>query len=226
MQVKKILFLCFLLGLLLTFITVYASSYKLSKDLQLLGKVIYIDPGHGGRDSGTVYANVLEKDLNLEISLALEQEFGRRGAIVYLTRDKDEDLSSIYDERKKRGDLYRRILLISDKEKSVDLYLSIHINWYDNPYWGGAEVLYHPINKNNEILGEIIMNNFQKDLGTKRILKRTNLYMYKNLNVPGVLIECGFLSNYRDRTSVQEKEYQNLIAKSITNSVVEYFDSI
>ena len=226
MQVKKLLFLCFLLVLLLTFITAYASSYKESDDLQLLGKVIYIDPGHGGRDSGTMYGNILEKDLNLEISLELEQELGKRGAMVYLTRDKDEDLSSIYDARKKRGDLYRRILLISDKEKSVDLYLSIHINWYDNPYWGGAEVLYHPINKNNKILGEIIMNNFKRDLGTKRTLKRTNLYMYKNLNIPGVLIECGFLSNYRDRTSMQDKEYQALIAKSITNSVIEYFDSI
>ena len=226
MQIKKLLFLCFLLSLLLTFITVYASSHKESNDLQLLGKVIYIDPGHGGRDSGTMYRNVLEKDLNLEISLQLEQELGKRGAIVYLTRNKDEDLSSVYDARKKRGDLYRRILLISDKEKSVDLYLSIHINWYDNPYWGGAEVLYHPINKNNKILGGIIMNNFQKDLHTKRTLKRTNLYMYKNLSVPGVLIECGFLSNYQDRTSMQEKEYQKLIAKSITKSVIEYFDSI
>ena len=221
---KFLIILGAFLFLLILIVSVYAKTNGKDKELALLGKVIYIDPGHGGRDSGTIYGNILEKDLNLEISLELEQELGKQGAIVYLTRNEDEDLSSIYDKRKKRGDLYRRILLISDKEKSVDLYLSIHINWYDNPYWGGAEVLYHPINEKNKILGQIIMDNFKTDLGTKRVLKKTDLYMYKNLTVPGVLIECGFLSNYNDRTSMQNKKYQNLLARSITNSVIEYFN--
>ena len=66
----------------------------------------------------------------LEISLKLRDSLMENGAIVYMTRDSDEDLSSKWDLLKKRGDLYRRILMISDKEKDTDLYLSIHINWY------------------------------------------------------------------------------------------------
>lgn len=225
MKSNNILYSMLLFVLLMLFATVYAKSYKNSSELNLIGKVIFIDPGHGGRDSGTTYGKILEKDINLQISLALQEELGKQGAIVYMTRDKDDDLSSEYDYRKKRGDLYRRILKISEPNVHTDLYLSIHINWFNNPYWGGAEVLYNSINPNNKKLGEIILNNLKKDTGTKRALKTTDLYMYKNISIPGVLIECGFLSNYKDRTSMQNKKYQILLAKSITNSVIEYFNT-
>ena len=71
-----------------------------NKDLPLLHKVIFIDPGHGGRDAGTSYGKILEKDINLEISLILREHLGEKGAIVYMTREEDKDLSSIYDKRK------------------------------------------------------------------------------------------------------------------------------
>ena len=85
----------------------------------------------------------MEKDIVLEISLALRDELLKKGAIVYMTRDKDEDLSSKWDTRKKRGDLYRRILMY--KKYNAELYLSIHINQYKNPNWKGIEVLYNPL---------------------------------------------------------------------------------
>lgn len=143
-----------------------------------------------------------------------------------MIREDDSDLSSIYDKRKKRGDLYRRILFIKDEKKKTDLYLSIHINWYKNSSWSGAEVLYHSINPNNKVLGEILMKNFKEDLGTKRSLKTTNLYLYKNTTVPGVLIECGFLSNPNERYLLRQPSYQEKISKSITNSVIEYFQTV
>lgn len=222
MRIKQLLFLVFIFFLLITFIGVYA-NYTKTDDLDLLGKVIYIDPGHGGRDSGTTYNGILEKDLNLQISLILSEELGKRGAIIYMTRTDDSDLSSIYDKYKKRGDLYRRIRLISNKDVDCDVYLSIHINWYDNPYWGGAEILYNSVNSKNKLLGEVILKHLKQDTGTKRALKKTDLYMYRNLNIPGVLIECGFLSNYRDRTNLQNKNYQLKLANSIADAVVEYF---
>ena len=201
-------------------------SAKAEVDLPLLGKVIVIDPGHCGRDPGTMFGKIYEKDINLEISKVLEKELLSRGAIVYMIRNDDSDLSSVYDKLKKRGDLYRRILFIGDETKKTDLYLSIHINWYKNSSLGGAEVLYNSINPNNKILGEILMKQFKKDLNTKRTLKKTNLYLYKNTRTPGVLIECGFLSNPNERYLLQQSSYQKKLSKSITNAVIDYFDTI
>ena len=194
--------------------------------LPLLGKIIVIDPGHGGRDPGTIYGTIYEKDINLAISKVLERVLSEKGAIVYMIREDDSDLSSIYDKKKKRGDLYRRILFLEDEKKKTDLYLSIHINWYKNPSWSGAEVLYNSINPNNKILGEILMKHLKKDLGTKRKLKTTDLYLYRNTRKVGVLIECGFLSNPNERYLLRQESYQEKISNSITNAVIEYFQAV
>ena len=140
-----------------------------------------------------------------------------------MIREDDEDLSSQWDTQKKRGDLYRRIKKIDNADVKSDVYLSIHINWYDNAYWSGAEVLYHPINSKNKVLGEILMNRFKEDLGSKRHLKKTDLYLYRNTTTTGVLVECGFLSNYNERQLLQDVNYQKKIAKSIRKGPIEYF---
>lgn len=195
----------------------------ITNELPLFGRVIFVDPGHGGRDPGTMYGKIEEKDIVLEISKVLQEELSKKGAIVYMTRETDEDLSSQWDARKKRGDLYRRILMY--KKYNAELYLSIHINYYSNSRESGAEVLYNPINPENKIFGEILMNNFKTALGSRRKLKQTDLYMYKNTTVPGVLIECGFLSNPNERYLLQRKDYQQKLSKIITDSVITYFNN-
>ena len=67
------------------------------------------------------------------------------------------------------------------------------------------------------------MKHFKNDLKTERVLKKTDLYMYRNTTVPGVLIECGFLSNANERYLLQKEDYQKKIAESITNAVIEFF---
>lgn len=191
-----------------------------AKTLPLQDTIIMIDPGHGGRDSGTYYGEILEKDINLEISKALEEELTKKGAIVYMTRKRDIDLSSIYDSAKKRGDLYRRLLLI--KEKKSDLYISIHINWYDDTSLNGAEVLYNPINEDNKLLAKSIMYHFKQNLNSTRTIKTTDLYMYRNTTTPGVLVECGYLSNLTERKKLQAKKYQQRLASSITEGIIDY----
>lgn len=209
-------------SLLLTvfFLILFSIQIISAKTLPLQDTIIMVDPGHGGRDSGTYYGTVLEKDINLKISKQLEKTLTQQGAIVYMTRKRDIDLSSIYDSEKKRGDLYRRLLLI--KEKKCDLYVSIHINWYDDSNLKGAEVLYNPINKSNKVLATEIMNSFKEDLQSNRNVKTTDLYMYRNITVPGVLIECGYLSNPTERKLLQDKKYQELLANSITKGIVGF----
>lgn len=222
---KYIFWIIFIIGvIILCIICVKATEQE--NYLPLLGKVIVVDPGHGGRDPGTIYGTIYEKDINLEISKVLERVLSENGAIVYMVREDDSDLSSIYDARKKRGDLYRRILFIEDEKKKTDLYLSIHINWYKNTSWSGAEVLYNEINPNNKILGEILMKHFKNDLNTKRTLKKTDLYLYRNTRKVGVLIECGFLSNPNERDLLRQEDYQEKLSIAITNAVIEYFQTI
>ncbi len=185
----------------------------------LFGKIITIDPGHGGRDCGTYYGKLYEKDLNLEVSKVLKKVLEEKGATVYMIREDDSDLSSKWDPKKKRGDLYRRILFI--QEKKSDLYLSIHMN--SGGGGTGQEVLYHTINANNKILATSILEQFQEVFHTKRPLKKTNLYLYSNTRVPGVLIECGFLSNPNDRYLLRKESHQQKLADAIAIGVEKYF---
>lgn len=219
MTYKKYIILILVL-FIISIITLYRVD-AIHYDLPLLGRVIFIDPGHGGRDPGTSYGNILEKDIVLEISKELREKLMAKGAIVYMTRETDMDLSSKWDVRKKRGDLYRRILMY--KKYKAELYLSIHINYYSNTKWSGAEVLYNSINSENKVFGQILMNNFKTALGSKRSLKKTDLYMYKSTTVPGVLIECGFLSNPNERYLLQQKSYQKKLSQVIADSVIYYF---
>ena len=213
-------------NLILIILIIMISSFPKSSaaSLPLTGIIITIDPGHGGRDPGTYYNNIKEKDLNLAISLKLEKELLSNGATVYLTRRSDIDLSSIYDSKKKRGDLYRRLLLI--KENKSNLYLSIHINWYPNNSYKGAEVLYNKINPNNQKIAEMIMREFKKNLNSTRNIHETDLYMYKNTTIPGVLIECGYLSNYEERQKLITEKYQENLSKALTKGIINYFNTI
>lgn len=217
----KVLFIIMFIVLLMS---LQFADAKIKSKMTLTGKIITIDPGHGGRDAGTSYGKIYEKDLNLAISKVLKNVLEEKGATVYMIREDDSDLSSKWDRAKKRGDLYRRILKI--QENKSDLYLSIHINYHYYSSVSGAEVLYHPINPNNLILAESIMDEFKNNLNTNRKVIKTNLYLYSNTRVPGVLIECGFISNQNERYLLQKKSYQEKLASSITKGVENYFKEI
>ncbi len=222
MKKWEILLLLLALFMIASLFFFFPKASAMTEELPLFGRVIFVDAGHGGRDAGAIYGKLLEKDINLEISKVLEETLISKGAIVYMTRDEDEDLSSQWDEKKKRGDLYRRLLMY--KKHNAELYLSIHLNSGESG-GKGAEVLYHPINPKNKELGTILMKHFKNDLKTTRVLKKTDLYMYRNTTVPGVLIECGFLSNANERYLLQKEDYQKKISESITNAVIEFFQT-
>ena len=71
-----------------------------------------------------------------------------------------------------------------------------------------------------------VKKEFKKDFNTNRSLVKTDLYLYRNTRVPGVLIECGFLSNPEERRLLQEKDYQYKLSLSIRNGVVNYLKEI
>ena len=218
-----------ILLLLIFFISLFLISYeydvKAEKMPKLLkGVIITIDPGHGGRDPGTRYGKLLEKDLNLEISKSLKKQLEKAGATVYLLREDDVDFSKDSDYLKKRSDLKRRINYIESKKS--DIYLSVHLNWYSDYYYGGSEILYSTINPLNYKLA-LNLTESLTDAGIKtREVKNTNLFLYNHTNTVGVLMECGFLSNADDRYLLQKSDYQEKFSIAISKGIINYIKKI
>ncbi len=206
---------------------VFALTFDIIKadnsELPLFGRVIYIDPGHGGLDPGALYGGVKEKDINLEISKRLEDRLTKMGAIVYLTRNGDYDLSAIRTNNRKRSDLSRRVNMINGSK--CDLFLSIHLNAEDTNTLRGAQVFYDDINKLNKKIADILQKQLKNDLKTNRKVKKVNsLYLQKRTKAPGVLIEVGFLSNANERYLLKSKSYQEKTVNSITKGLLIYFN--
>ena len=213
---KLIIIICMLLSILSI-----TKAYALVNSYTLLGKTIYIDPGHGGRDSGTTYKDIYEKDINLIMSKKIEQYLVSKGATVYLTRESDIDLSTT-TINKKRSDLTNRAKLIN--KSNANMYISIHLNYISNSKWQGLQMFYNNKNKENEKIANNLTSYLKEVSSNIREPKKENIYyMYKQIKVPGVLIELGFLSNSNDRYRLTREEYQNKLAENIANSIERYF---
>ena len=211
---------------LIIFIVLCSSFYICSakeKTYPLLGKIIYIDPGHGGRDPGAVYKDIYEKEINLDISLKIVKKLESLGATVYMTRYGDYDLSVNRTNNTKRSDLSRRSIMIN--ESKADMYISVHLNSDPNSTYRGLQIFYDEINKENKNIAEsfqIILSKHIKNI--KPYKKAKNLYLYKHTLVPGILLEVGFLSNSNDRYMLKTESYQEKIATLLSNSVNNYYN--
>ena len=218
---KKIYSLFLLIIFICSFNFVEAGIKK--SDLELLGKVIYIDPGHGGPDPGTIYKNIYEKDINLEICKKLQTILEEEGAIVYLTRYGDYDLSKSYTGSRKKSDLNNRAKIINDSK--ADLYISIHLNSISSSTWSGAQVFYDDVNEKNYDLALLMQEQLKADLKTTRKVKEiSTMLMNRKITIPGVLIEAGFLSNPNDRYLLRQADYQYKIVESIKKGIIKYFE--
>lgn len=200
----------------------FVGANKSEYNLELLGKVIYIDPGHGGKDPGTVYKYIYEKDINLDICLKLQKVLESEGAIVYLTRYGDYDLSNNSYSRKK-SDLNNRAKIIN--ESGADIYISIHLNSISSSTWKGAQVFYDDVNEKNIEIANLFQEQLKKDLKTNREVKEIKtMLMNRKIKVPGILIEAGFLSNPNDRYLLRQDDYQYKICNSIRDGLIKYFE--
>lgn len=211
-----------LYSLLLFFLCLFSIGTVRALNLPLLGKVIYLDPGHGGIDPGALVGDIHEADINLQISLTLQEELEKNGAIVYLTRYGDYDLSVKNAISRKRSDLSRRANIINASH--ADLYLSIHLNADTSTIWYGAQVFYDTVNIQNEVLAKYLQEAYIEDLNTKREYKNIKgHYLYKRINIPGVLIEAGFITNPNDRYLLKTGKYQKKFSESTARAIENYF---
>jgi len=210
--------------IIMFFILVFSMCrvYADVNDLSLLSKVIYLDAGHGGVDAGAEANKIKEKDINLVLVKKLEKVLSGKGAIVYLTRDGDYDLSKTTVNRK-RSDLANRANLINKSD--ADIYISIHLNSTTDSRWRGLQIFYNNVNSENKLLAETVDSVIRSNLSNVRDVKCENIYyMYKRINVPGILIEAGFISNSSDNYILRDSNYQDKLVNNIALGIVEYFN--
>jgi N-acetylmuramoyl-L-alanine amidase len=194
--------------------------------LPLSGKVIILDPGHGGVDGGaSSKAGLLEKDITLSISEQLRDYLQESGALVLMTREEDRDLAH-EDTRKirhrKTEDLKRRVEIVN--ESDADMFVSIHLNAIPSPKWSGAQTFYNRRIPENERLAKFVQDEVKRNLeNTTRYAKAIeNVFLLKNAEIPGVLVEVGFLSNPTESELLRTEEYQQKVAASIYQGILRH----
>ncbi|MRN57077.1 N-acetylmuramoyl-L-alanine amidase CwlD [Paenibacillus monticola] len=194
--------------------------------LPLSGQIIAIDAGHGGPDGGAVSREgLIEKDINLAVSLYLRDYLQQAGAIVVMTREADNDLAQAdtkgYSKRKTE-DLKQRVRSI--EEKGADLFVSVHMNSVPSNRWSGAQTFYYPNNEHNKALAGYVQGELKTTLeNTDRVAKTVNtVYLLKALKMPAVLVEVGFLSHPQESLLLGDDVYQRKVATSIYRGILRY----
>lgn len=188
---------------------------------------IIIDAGHGGTDGGAAVGGVVEKDINLSISLVLRDIFLANGFDVVMTRDAD---ISIHDEgiksvkKQKTSDLHNRLAIVESYPNAI--FLSIHQNKFDSGKAKGAQIFYSPNNLQSRELAELLQQDFISMLQPEntRLCKKAgkNLYLMYKAKCPAVLIECGFMSNPDEAARLTDADYQAQVAFTAFCSVMRF----
>lgn len=188
--------------------------------------VVVIDSGHGGNDPGKVGVDgSLEKEINLEIAMRLKQYLELEDIEVVMTRESDLGLYEEGDTSKKMADMRNRCQLINDAKP--DLVVSIHQNSYHEEYVSGGQVFYYQDSEKGKKLAEILQERFTYVLGAenRRLAKANgNYYLLLHVKSPIVIVECGFLSNWKEATLLQQEDYQDRLAWTIHMGIMEYLN--
>ncbi|AQW27986.1 N-acetylmuramoyl-L-alanine amidase CwlD [Clostridium perfringens] len=212
--------------MMLSFLVLNISFLKVNAEEN--NKVIVIDPGHGGIDGGAKSeGGVIEKDINLSISLKTKAALESKGYKVIMTRSEDVGL---YTEgkkvrEKKIEDLGNRVKI--KKENKCDAFISIHQNMFPQKNCKGAQV-WSANNEPSQKLGKIIQQKFKEevDQNNKReakVAKKEYKILNDGYEGASVIVECGFLSNPEECELLGKEDYQNKIANTLANAIDEYF---
>ena len=195
------------------------SDYKTSGGLK--GKVIVIDPGHGGSDPGAIgAAGTREKDITLAISKRVKEYLEDEGAKVYMTRTTDVDVygpnASDRDELQARVDVGER--------NNADVFLSLHINSSVNKDIGGFSTYYYPKTNNDLRLAQNVQKKLADNFGVDDLgVRQANFYVVKRISMPAILVEMCFISNPKEEKLMAGSWFQKITARLIVEGVEQYF---
>lgn len=224
--VKKNMVVAVLLILIVmfSFATVIKTQSKTASSP--INKTVVVDAGHGGMDGGCIGIDgVLEKDINLSVAKKVKDVFEKNGYKVIMTREEDNDLSD-KDKKtiksQKNSDLKNRAKLVNNSD--CTLFISIHMNQYTSSEIFGSQVFYNKNDEESEKYAKSVMECLKEiDGKNKRVAKfipNKNL-VFSNIKVPGILVECGFLSNPEECKKLQDETYQKKIADAVYHGIVK-----
>lgn len=211
---------------------VYSVSLPISTNDAVMQKsipIIIIDAGHGGFDGGaSTNDGTPEKDINLNISLYLNEFLSSFGYKTILTRSVDESLESdglTTIKSKKTSDIHNRMKIMEDTENS--LFISIHQNHYSVEKYNGTQVFYSPnFSEESSLLAQNIQDTVVSQLqpNNERKIKEcgSSVYLMFNAVKPAVLVECGFLSNNEEAEMLKTTQYQKKMAFCIAIGIQNY----
>jgi N-acetylmuramoyl-L-alanine amidase len=186
-----------------------------------------IDPGHGGVDGGaTSCTGKLESAFNLEISLRLNDLMRFLGYETRMIRKEDISIYTTGETiaQKKMSDLKERVRICAETDGAI--LLSIHQNTFPDSRYSGAQVFYPPTEGSRE-LAEALQKALISTLNpgsNRQVKKAEGVYLMAHISCPGVLIECGFLSNPEEESRLRSPEYQKALCCVIAATAAEYAD--
>ena len=191
-------------------------------------KIILLDAGHGGEDGGTSSkSGILEKDINLAISLYLKDYLTLSGFEVNMTREKDIDLSDktlTTVRARKVSDLKKRVEMIEQNTNGI--LVSIHQNFFEQDKYSGTQVFYSANNAQSLPIADSIRASVVSLIqpeNERELKDATSVYILKNAQCPAVIVECGFLSNAEEAEKLNTPEYQKKLAFSIACGILNYY---
>lgn len=229
---KKVLVIITAIILLILLINLH--SHRVLNIFSFMNEdIIVIDAGHGGIDGGAGNKNdILEKDINLQVSGKLKKELIVEGFQVIMTREEDislEDFSEISGSRYRR-DLNARKTIINNNRPLA--FVSIHCNSSKRSTARGIKIYHYPDSIEGEKLAKCISQsideNFYKGYMKKENMKTEILtedfFILRETEYPGVLIEVGFLTNTEENRLLRDDEYQRQIARAIKKGILKYLE--
>lgn len=213
---------CYILSLFLLLAGIIRQHYETVSSLQetRISPKIIIDPGHGGMDGGASTHDVLEKDLNLEISLRLESLLRLLGQDPAMTRREDMDLATEGQSirERKRSDLKNRVALANEQEGTF--LVSIHQNHFSDGQYSGIQVFYADT-VSSQTVAQRLQERLNQALDSKRRCKKAQgVYLMEHLEGSGILVECGFLSNPQEAELLQQADYQKKLCCILAGSLM------
>ncbi|NLP37394.1 MAG: N-acetylmuramoyl-L-alanine amidase CwlD [Firmicutes bacterium] len=191
--------------------------------MPLKGKVIVLDPGHGGYDPGVMKNGIEEKEIVLKIAFKLRDYLQAAGARVVMTRESDRDFLDVPAAGpKKQQDMTNRMQIVN--AAGPDLFISLHVNAIGSPIWHGAQVFYKTDCTASKEYAEKIQQELRRVLGnTERQIKPGNYYVLNHADSAAVLVECGFLSHPREAQELCEPAYQSKVAWAVYGGILRSF---
>lgn len=230
---KRLIFINLSLIISIFYYSFFCNNYLKTQTVSstpVSNHTIILDAGHGNPDGGAVAEDgTIESDLNLDIVLKLQNLLESSNCNVILTRS---DENGIYEtdsntiREKKISDMKNRVEIANNS--NAELFLSIHMNKLEQTQYSGWQTFF----KNKDDTSKKIAKNIQTSLNyflkkekTREIKSISGIYLTNKVNIPLVIVECGFLSNAEENKLLQTEKYQDELAWSIYIGIMDYFNT-